>query len=526
MYTKPSGTNKIVGAPTPLMRRWDVPFIFAIAVSLAAHLLMIPAAKHIHVTGGSGYGSGAGRMVEVTISLVGPDEKKGTEDEMPNAPAAKPQPPVAAAALPPALPKPIVKPPDPAVDAELEMGEANGKGKGSNAAKGDQPLIARQADEEQGFLSRDPVGTGHVGDLPSDWTGPRGEGGVGGQRGSPAVTLTPAAIEPIKPPDMAEASKQKPDPVATDPQPPRAPELKVAEGPEPTVPLVLEKPDVVAPQVAAPLPSQTASKGAAPADLSKKPLDEILPAGPLARRADGDMGPLIVMPREGPLTLPQHATSTAPPTPGADVRRSAVIIGPQLPPEVIPQITLLQAPKIDDAKIGPKSQDVARPKADPADKPTKPTPPTQVATAVSQPQQVPPRPSTGDGRAPGPDRPAADPAQESDSESDAFQKTASADLFQDGKLEVRKGRKVKTTRPHILLGGQVSLIAMGQATVVLKISIDETGKVTGADILQSSGSNDVDQPCRVAVYDWWFEPTRNKAGRPVPDVIVFTIRFR
>ncbi|MDB5304342.1 MAG: hypothetical protein JWM97_1891, partial [Phycisphaerales bacterium] len=502
------------------MRRWDIPFIFAIAVSLAVHLLMIPAGKHISVTAKLPDEKKHDRLIEVTISLGAPDEKV-KEDEQPKTPApqqGKPLPPMAVAAAPPAPPKPAVKPPAPELEPELDMGDAKGTGKGINDAKGDRPLVAREADEEQGFLSRDPVGTGHVGDLPVDWTGPRGEGGSGGQRGSPAVALVPAAVEPIKPPAATEEPREKADPLTADPQPPRAPELKVAEGPEATVPLVVEKPDVVAPEVALPPESMTASRGAAPADLSKNPVDEILPTGPLARRPDGENGPLIVMPKEGPFTLPQHATGTAPPILGADVRRSAVVIGPQLPPEVVPQVSLVQAPKIDDAKIGPQSQDIARPKTDPTDKPPKPIPPTQVATAVAPPQQTPPRPSTGDGRAPGPDKPAADPAQQSDSESDAFQKTATAELLQDGRLLVRKGRKVKTTRPRILLAGQVSLSGMDNATVVLKISIDATGKVTGAEVLKSSGSNDVDQPCRVAVYDWWFEPTRTKAGQPVPDV--------
>jgi hypothetical protein len=36
----------------------------------------------------------------------------------------------------------------------------------------------------------------------------------------------------------------------------------------------------------------------------------------------------------------------------------------------------------------------------------------------------------------------------------------------------------------------------------------------------------VDQPCRVAMYDWWFEPKKDAAGKAVPDVFRFTISFR
>ena len=133
---------------------------------------------------------------------------------------------------------------------------------------------------------------------------------------------------------------------------------------------------------------------------------------------------------------------------------------------------------------------------------------------------------TGDGRAPGQDRASADPAQESDSESDAFSKTAIAEVMRDGRLEVRQGRKVKTTRPHFLPGAQADFFAIPNPTIVLKIAIDPTGNVKNVDIIHSTGSVEIDQPCRVAVYDWWFEPTHDKKGRPVADVVVFTIHFR
>jgi TonB family protein len=510
------------------MRHRDITFIIAIAASLAVHLLMIPAGKHITIRGGSG-GSGDGRGVEVTILLSPSGDMKENDPEKTKPPAPAPAPPQAAqpspTAVPPPPPKLSVKPKPPEADPEEEMGDATGKGVGSNAAKGDQPLVAKQADEEQAFLSRDPVGPGHVGELPSDWTGPRGEGGTGGQRGSPAVAVAPMEVKPVQPQIIEHPPKDIPDPSPADPQPPKARELKVTEGPEPALPAIVEKPQADAPEVALPTPSSTASQGSAPADLTKKPADEVLATGPLAGPADGANGPVAVMPTEGAFAPPLKATRTAPPTPVASPHRSAVAIAPQLPPNVAAQVSLPQAPTIDEAKIAPKPQDVVHPKAEIADKPSKPAPPVQVAMATPA-AQAPPRVATGDGRAPGLAKPQADPAQESDSESDPFQKAITADLLRDGKLEIRKGRKIKTTRPHILLGGQVSLYAMENAAVVLKISIDETGKVTSADVIQSSGSADVDQPCRVAVYDWWIEPTHNKAGQPVPDVIVFTIRFR
>jgi TonB family protein len=71
-----------------------------------------------------------------------------------------------------------------------------------------------------------------------------------------------------------------------------------------------------------------------------------------------------------------------------------------------------------------------------------------------------------------------------------------------------------------------AMIATENPTVVLKISIDEKGKPIHPEIVSSSGSDAIDQPIRVAAYDWWTEPTHNKAGKPVPDVLLFTVRIK
>ena len=69
------------------------------------------------------------------------------------------------------------------------------------------------------------------------------------------------------------------------------------------------------------------------------------------------------------------------------------------------------------------------------------------------------------------------------------------------------------------------LMTRASPMLVLKIHVDETGKVTSADVFRSSGSADVDQPCKLAAYNWWFEPAKDKAGKPIKDVILFAIRF-
>jgi TonB family protein len=118
----------------------------------------------------------------------------------------------------------------------------------------------------------------------------------------------------------------------------------------------------------------------------------------------------------------------------------------------------------------------------------------------------------------------ADPAPKSDSEVDPFSTIGSVE-FREGTLEVRTGRQVKPRRPKLGLAGVVSVFELRGPRVVLDVTIDATGKVTGAEIVKSSGKVEIDQPTRVAMYDWWFEPKRDPSGNPVPDRFRFEIGF-
>jgi TonB family protein len=112
----------------------------------------------------------------------------------------------------------------------------------------------------------------------------------------------------------------------------------------------------------------------------------------------------------------------------------------------------------------------------------------------------------------------------SDSESDAFSVLGSA-RFVNGELRVRAGRKVRSRRPKIGLAGQLDAV-YSRVEVTLRVATDKTGKVTAVDVAKSSGSNEIDQPCRVSMFDWWFEPKKDAAGNPVADVFNFTIGFQ
>jgi hypothetical protein len=123
--------------------------------------------------------------------------------------------------------------------------------------------------------------------------------------------------------------------------------------------------------------------------------------------------------------------------------------------------------------------------------------------------------------------PPADPAPMSDSEIDPFSSKVGSIRYRAGKAEVQLGRKYRLApRPQLSLAGKTALLQLpSPITLVLRLHLDAIGNVTRVDIAKSSGSPDVDQPCKVAAYQWWLEPTRDKAGHPIADVVPFVIRF-
>jgi TonB family protein len=277
------------------------------------------------------------------------------------------------------------------------------------------------------------------------------------------------------------------------------------------------------------------------------------------KQADQDQ-PMLTREPTGPAKLGKAQPSNlAPGERGHGGQRGQLVI--QVPPDEItppaksskpiealkkPSPSPAPAPALAVAMKSPEKSPKASPLTIAEPKPPTTAPAEQVATVVATPspplavsqrstpktvtpstppnQAVQAQQATGDGLAPG-RATAADPAQQSDSESDPFTTTGAA-VFHDGRLRVRSGRKIKTVRPQILVPGILDAIGESDPSVVLKINIDVTGKVTQVGIVHSSGSNDIDQPCVVAVYDWWFEPARDAAGKTVPDVVLFTISFR
>ena len=124
---------------------------------------------------------------------------------------------------------------------------------------------------------------------------------------------------------------------------------------------------------------------------------------------------------------------------------------------------------------------------------------------------VPPAATPAPPGAPGPQVAAADPAVMSDSESDPFTKRTddNAVVFRDGRVDVRLGRKVKTIRPHLSFASQVDLMSMQFPRLLVRVHIHTDGTVRRVDIVKSSGSVSADQEVKLALYEWWFEPTKD-----------------
>ena len=132
----------------------------------------------------------------------------------------------------------------------------------------------------------------------------------------------------------------------------------------------------------------------------------------------------------------------------------------------------------------------------------------------------------GDGRPPGVPAPPGENATQSDSESDPFSKVGSVS-FSRGKVEARFGRKVKWVRPRLTLSGQIDASVSARSSLTLGVTINNTGRVTKVDVLDSSGFSDtIDLPVVRAVYSWWIEPLKNRKGEPIGDTMVWRIELR
>ena len=111
-------------------------------------------------------------------------------------------------------------------DPRRRLGDAAGTGYAIDESPGEHQLLARQGSLDQPMLSRDPVGRGRVGDEPSEWTAPPGEGGATDAARLPSPTFAsasdaqavgiPSPVNAPSPPSQVEAPRDPDGDVASD----------------------------------------------------------------------------------------------------------------------------------------------------------------------------------------------------------------------------------------------------------------------------------------------------------------------
>jgi TonB family protein len=105
-------------------------------------------------------------------------------------------------------------------------------------------------------------------------------------------------------------------------------------------------------------------------------------------------------------------------------------------------------------------------------------------------------------------------ATSSDAESVAFAKAESVTL-QAGKVEGRHGLKVTPRIPRLGLASEHDLDVLGELHMVIGALADADGNVIDVEILQSSGSPNIDRDYENSVYNWTFEAPKDKDGHPL-----------
>jgi protein TonB len=110
-----------------------------------------------------------------------------------------------------------------------------------------------------------------------------------------------------------------------------------------------------------------------------------------------------------------------------------------------------------------------------------------------------------------------DPADAGPSDLDPFAKAEGVD-FTPGGIEARTGRPVKLVKPRIDLAFMVDATVMRgrKTTILLKIETDETGTPKRVDVVKSSGSRQIDDAIRLAMFSSHF-------GGKMPDTFPFGI---
>lgn len=120
---------------------------------------------------------------------------------------------------------------------------------------------------------------------------------------------------------------------------------------------------------------------------------------------------------------------------------------------------------------------------------------------------------------------ASDPGPEAGREVDLFTREASAE-YQAGRAVAREGREHKLRGLRRGLSAFLDLGFLPRPIEVrFRIEVDEEGTPLEVDVVESSGSDAVDQALRKALFNSWFEPDPSGTGRDLGKPFHFTLRI-
>jgi hypothetical protein len=212
--------------------------------------------------------------------------------------------------------------------------------------------------------------------------------------------------------------------------------------------------------------------------------------------------------RQQPLLSPPPMSETAMPSPPAD----ATPLGPALPE---PMAMTASKPR----EVSPEGTVAAArdpmPPEQPDETPPQERPAEDAAADSAKPQAA--QPEVAPPVAAVPPSPPPDPGDAGPSDLDAFAKAEGVD-FNRGGIQARTGRPVKLVRPRIDLGFMADVTTFGgrKSTILLRIETDAQGKPSRVEVVKSSGSKQIDDAIRLAMFSSWF-------GGKMPDAFPFGI---
>ena len=99
-------------------------------------------------------------------------------------------------------------------------------------------------------------------------------------------------------------------------------------------------------------------------------------------------------------------------------------------------------------------------------------------------------------------------------------------------VEVAPVQQVAAQPPALLAGQEpprypVSALRSGESgTVVLRVQVDAEGRAGDVEIIERSGSRDLDRAAADAALRWRFQPARDAEGRPMPGEAIVPVEFQ